>query len=114
MGSGAGVVDGPCRRILTDHGCTGKVLDLGADWGLIDKDGTFSADTRYHLQTDDGAHIFIRTAGPAQADGKIHLSIKFETGSEKYYWLNNIVAVGVLTAGNGYVAIDGWQLESPQ
>ncbi|KAL2151676.1 hypothetical protein VTH82DRAFT_6774 [Thermothelomyces myriococcoides] len=93
---------------------SGKVLDLGADWGLIDKDGTFSADTRYHLQTDDGAHIFIRTAGPAQADGKIHLSIKFETGSEKYYWLNNIVAVGVLTAGNGYVAIDGWQLESPQ
>ncbi|KAL2165661.1 hypothetical protein VTG60DRAFT_4065 [Thermothelomyces hinnuleus] len=81
--------------------------------------GTFSgprlsADTRYHLQTDDGAHIFIRTAGPAQEDGKIHLSIKFETGSEKYYWLNNIVAVGVLTTGNGYVAIDGWQLESPR
>jgi hypothetical protein len=36
----------------------------------------------------------------------------FETGSEKYYWLNNVVAVGVLNAGNGYVAIDGWVMES--
>jgi hypothetical protein len=90
------------------------VLNVGADWGLIDKEGTFSADTRYQLQTDDGAHIFIRTSGPAQADGKIHLRMEFETGNSKYYWLNNIVAVGVLTPGNGYVAIDGWQLDSPK
>ncbi|KAL2179562.1 uncharacterized protein P884DRAFT_157777, partial [Thermothelomyces heterothallicus CBS 202.75] len=79
---------------------TGKVLNLGADWGLIDKDETFSADTRYHLQTDDGAHIFIRTAGPARANGKVQLSIKFETGSQRYYWLNKIVAVGVLTGSS--------------
>jgi len=37
----------------------------------------------------------------------------FETGNEKYYWLNNIVAVGILQPGNGYVVIDGWQLGSP-
>ncbi|KAK4040423.1 hypothetical protein C8A01DRAFT_15704 [Parachaetomium inaequale] len=93
---------------------SGKVLNLGADWGLVDKDGTFSADTRYQLQTNDGAHIFIRTAGPAQTDGKLHLRMEFETGSADYYWLNKIVAVGVLTTGNGYVLIDGWQLESPK
>jgi hypothetical protein len=93
---------------------TGKVLDLGADWGLVDKNGTFSADTRYQLQTDDGANIFIRTEGPSQPDGHLHLRMKFETGSAKYYWLNNIVAVGILTSGNGYVLIDGWQLESPK
>ncbi|KXX79902.1 hypothetical protein MMYC01_203754 [Madurella mycetomatis] len=92
---------------------SGRVLDLGADWGLVDRSGTFSADTRYQLQTDDGAHIFIRTSGPAQADGRIHLRLLFETGSTQYYWLNNIVAVGILTTGNGYVAIDAWQLESP-
>ncbi|KAL2264053.1 hypothetical protein VTK26DRAFT_2839 [Humicola hyalothermophila] len=93
---------------------SGKVLDLGADWGLVDKDGVFSADTRYQLQTDDGAHIFIRTSGPAQQDGRIHLRLQFETGHANYYWLNNIVAVGILRAGMGYVAIDAWQLESPQ
>jgi hypothetical protein len=100
------------ERLTAGH--TGKVLNLGADWGLIDKDGTFSADTRYQLQTDDGAHIFIRTSGPAQADGKLHLRMEFETGNADYYWLNKIVAVGVLTAADGYVLIDGWQLESPK
>ncbi|KAK4446115.1 hypothetical protein QBC34DRAFT_271774, partial [Podospora aff. communis PSN243] len=92
---------------------SGKVLNLGADWGLIDRNGTFSADTRYHLITDDGAHIFIRTSGPAQPDGRLHLRIIFETGSDKYYWLNHIVAVGVLKVGDGTVWIDAWQLDSP-
>lgn len=80
----------------------------------MDKDGVFSADTRYQLQTDDGANIFIRTSGPAQADGRLHLRLVFETGSAKYYWLNNIIAVGILKAGSGYVLIDAWQLESPK
>ncbi|KAL2115186.1 hypothetical protein VTJ04DRAFT_10849 [Mycothermus thermophilus] len=92
----------------------GRIANLGADWGLVDKDGLFSADTRYHLQTDDGAHIFIRTSGPTQADGTIHLRIIFETGHQKYYWLNNIIAVGVLRAGGGGVSIDAWQLDSPK
>lgn len=91
----------------------GKVLNLGADWGITDPKGTFSADTRYQLETDDGANVFIQTNGPAQADGKLHLRMTFETGNEKYYWLNNIVAVGILQPGNGYVVIDGWQLGSP-
>jgi len=34
---------------------SGSVLNLGADWGLTDSKGTFSADTRYHLQTKDGS-----------------------------------------------------------
>ncbi|KAL2132006.1 hypothetical protein VTI74DRAFT_4312 [Chaetomium olivicolor] len=92
----------------------GKVLNLGADWGLVDRNGTFSADTRYQLQTDDGAHIFIRTSGPAQSDGRLHLRMVFETGSAKYYWLNNIVAMGILSSGSGYVLIDAWQLKSPR
>ena len=90
------------------------MLNLGADWGLVDKDGVFSADTRYQLQTDDGANIFIRTSGPAQTDGRLHLRLVFETGSSKYYWLNNIVAVGILKSASGYVLIDAWQLDSPK
>ncbi|KAK0724996.1 hypothetical protein B0H67DRAFT_507578, partial [Lasiosphaeris hirsuta] len=93
---------------------SGKVLNLGADWGLVDTNGTFSADTRYGLQTTDGAHIFIRTGGPAQADGQLHLRLEFETGSAAYWWLNNIVAVGILTSGAGFVSIDAWQLQSPK
>ncbi|KAI8630093.1 hypothetical protein F5Y19DRAFT_484013 [Xylariaceae sp. FL1651] len=98
---------------VTGPRISGKVLDLGADWGVTDNNGTFNADTRYNVRTDDGANIFLQTSGPTQADGHIHLRMIFETGSTKYGWLNNIVAVGILTAGNGYVHIDGWQLTSP-
>ncbi|KAK6206629.1 hypothetical protein LQW54_007581 [Pestalotiopsis sp. IQ-011] len=93
----------------------GTILDLGADWGWIDTHNnqvTFHPDTRYNLRTSDGANIYIQTEGPAQADGTTHLREKFETGSPDYYWLNNIVAIGILTSGDGYVVIDTWQVSS--
>lgn len=93
---------------------SGNVSNLGADWGITDNNtGIFSADTRYNLVTDDGANIFIQTSGPKQTDGHIHLREIFETGSPDYYWLNDIVAVGILTSGDGWVSIDSWQLDSP-
>ncbi|KAK3111077.1 hypothetical protein LTR53_014024 [Teratosphaeriaceae sp. CCFEE 6253] len=83
---------------VTGPRITGKILDVGADWGLTDvQTGIFSADTRYNVQTDDGANIFLQTSGPAQADGTLHLRVVFETGDKDYYWLNNVVAIGVLT-----------------
>ncbi|EME85261.1 uncharacterized protein MYCFIDRAFT_122611, partial [Pseudocercospora fijiensis CIRAD86] len=75
----------------------GKILDLGADWGLKDpQTGIFSADTRYNLQTDDGANLFLQTSGPSVPGGGLHLRVVIETGDAKYYWLNNVVAIGVL------------------
>ncbi|KAK0713495.1 hypothetical protein B0T26DRAFT_599236, partial [Lasiosphaeria miniovina] len=64
---------------------------------VVDGKGVFRADTRYQLPTDDGADIFVRTAGPAQADGRIHLAVRLETSSAAYYWVNSIVAVAVRT-----------------
>ena len=70
----------------------GRVLDLGADWGLTDpKTGIFSPDTRYQLQTYDGAWIYIRTSGSGQPSGETHLRVVFETGDSRYYWLNSVV-----------------------
>ena len=79
--------------------------------------GIFSADTRYNFQTDDGANIFLQTSGPAQANGDLHLRAIFETGDKRYYWLNNIVAVGVLTNVATYaetflLRIDVWHIAS--
>ncbi|KAL2203686.1 hypothetical protein CC79DRAFT_1371725 [Sarocladium strictum] len=92
---------------------SGTVQNLGADWGVTDTKGVFFPDTRYNLRTDDGADIYIQTSGPSQSDGTIHLRGVFETGSEKYDWLNYVVAVGVLKAGAGTVSIDMWALTSP-
>ena len=94
----------------------GKILDVGADWGLTDiQTGIFSADTRYNFQTDDGAHIFLQTSGPAQPNGNLHLRAVFETGDKKYYWLNNVVTLGVLrnveTYATGFLLrIDVWHV----
>jgi hypothetical protein len=88
----------------------GKVLGIGADWSLTDSKGIFSADTRYQLQTNDGANIFIQTFGPTYNDSAIGLHMLFETGSASYYWMNDIVAVGVLHSGGGGVSIDAYQI----
>ncbi|KAK9771590.1 hypothetical protein SCAR479_11794 [Seiridium cardinale] len=96
------------RGSKADKNAKGTILNLGADWGWTDTHNpsgvsTFHPDTRYQLRTSDGANIFIQTEGPAQTDGTIHLREKFETGSADYYWMNNIVAVGILKAGSGSV-----------
>lgn len=121
----------------------GKILDLGADWGVTDpQTGLFSADTRYNLQTDDGANLWLQTSGPSvpagmhvqnshlwfiwtgtdcefHSPGGLHLRVVIETGDEKYYWLNNVVAVAVLglaaawndTRGAGFtLKIDVWHV----
>jgi len=70
----------------------GKILNLGADWGLTDpQTGIFAPDTRYQLQTDSGANIYVQTSGAMQPDKTVHLRLVFETGDKAYYWLNNII-----------------------
>ncbi|CZS99318.1 uncharacterized protein RAG0_07685 [Rhynchosporium agropyri] len=91
----------------------GSIINLGADWGLIDSFGVFTPDTRYGLQTQDGANIYVRTSGPASTRPyEVHLRLVFETGHANYTWLNHIVAVGVLTGYPTYVLIDVWQMET--
>ncbi|GES59702.1 UPF0311-domain-containing protein [Aspergillus terreus] len=97
---------------------SGKILDVGADWGLVDpKTNIFSADTRYNLRTDDGENIFVQTSGPTAPQGGLHLRLVFETGSRKYYWLNNIIAIGILTPissseTGSLLRIDAWNMAS--
>jgi hypothetical protein len=79
---------------------------------LTDSKGNYGPDTRYQLQTNDGANIFIRTFGPMQSDGTTGLHMLFETGSSTYWWLNDVVAVGVLTAGGSGVSINAFQVNA--
>ena len=99
---------------------TGEILNLGADWGLTDpQTGIFSADTRYNFRTHDGANILLQTSGPAQPGGGLQLRVLFETGDKDYYWLNNVVAVGLLSSvgerkpGESYfLKIDVWHVST--
>lgn len=94
---------------------TGTIMNLGADWGVTDTTNTFFPDTRYSLRTDDGADIFIQTAGPTQEDGRTLLRGILQTGHPDYLWLNYVVANGILRRPTGddagkYVLIDMWQV----
>ncbi|PKS09325.1 hypothetical protein jhhlp_003939 [Lomentospora prolificans] len=98
---------------------SGTVVNLGADWGVTDTYGVFFPDTRYNLRTDDGADIYIQTAGPTQPDGRTLLRGIYQTGHPDYIWLNHIVAIGVLRRPTGedkgkYVQIDMWQVTLPE
>lgn len=76
----------------------GTILNLGADWMLIDpKTGIYAPDTRYQFLTSDAANIFVRSTGSqVPLLGEIHLRFVFETGSVQYYWLNNVIGESLL------------------
>jgi len=44
-----------------------------------------------------------------QTDGSAYLRLGYETGSEKYRWLNRVVGIGKLTlVGDNDLTIDAW------
>jgi hypothetical protein len=101
----------------------GEVLVTGGDWLLRRADGVLELDVRRTLRTDDGHHIYAAYRGiltgsadnlarmergeavPA-SDLYFRTTPVFETGSEKYAWLNRIVAVGI-----GAITSTGAELE---
>jgi hypothetical protein len=70
------------------------------DWILIGPEGTGTLDVRETLRTDDGALIYVQYHG--RLDGShglkppltVYVAPRFETGDERYAWLNRIQAVG--------------------
>jgi hypothetical protein len=68
-----------------------------ADWLTIGPDGTATLDVRATMETDDGALIFAYYQGRRDfsqgLDAPLYTAPKFETGDERYAWLNKIQAV---------------------
>jgi hypothetical protein len=106
------------RRIIPITGGTfegpnfkGTIQNNGADWQMITKDDVSIIDTRYLLQTDDGALVYLQTRGYRHGDPKIlaqmaqgevvdpdlyyfRIYMQFETSASKYTWLNSAMAIG--------------------
>jgi hypothetical protein len=123
--------DGPLgRRVLfgsdggSFHGSRvrGEVLPGGGDWTLFRPDGAMSLDVRLTLRTHDDALVHMTYGGrwivPADLQADVADPAKryqvepdryyfrtnplFETGSEQYAWLNDVVCVG-----SGYLVEGG-------
>lgn len=106
------------RRIIPITGGTvtgprlaGRLLNLGADWQTIFADGMAQLDTRYAMETGDGAVIEIINCGyrhgppevlEAIAAGQevdparyyMRTQARLETGDARYDWVNRTLFVG--------------------
>lgn len=90
----------------------GKLLASGGDWLLRDERGVTRLDVRATFATDDGAHIYVQYFGISQpplqsaeqkpgerrateyGDRYFMTTPRFETGDERYAWINDLVCVG--------------------
>ena len=90
----------------------GKILSGGSDWQTVRRDGSWVLDVRFVMETDDG-HLIGMTYrglrhGPKDVIDAItrgeqvnpasyyfRVAAFFETASDKYGWINNLVAVGL-------------------
>lgn len=102
-----GSFDGPAAQ--------GELLASGGEWLTTRPDGVAVADARLALKTDDGELIYAQMAGFADNFGELRarleealksgqpvdlvqpdyfrMSLRFETGSQRYSWLNQVVTV---------------------
>jgi hypothetical protein len=96
---------------VTGQRLSGRILNLGADWQTIFADGSAELDTRYAIETHDGAIIDIRNFGFRHGPPEVlemlargetvdasryymRTQPRFETGDKRYAWLNCTVFVG--------------------
>ena len=99
----------------------GEVVPGGADWFVMRPNGAGELDVRITLRTDDSALLYLTYRGVLDAKPEVmgrvfagedvdpgeyyfRTTPRFETGSEKYAWLNSLVCVGVGKAAPGKVA----------
>jgi hypothetical protein len=92
----------------------GSVMNFGADWNYMQhSNGIDIISTKYLLKTDDGAFISLSTRGICiESQEQIEMEMKgefidpetyyfrqhlfFETGADKYQWLNGIIAFAIV------------------
>jgi len=101
------VKDGPVgTRVIAEVGTVevaGEKLNASmvgsaaADWVTLSPDNSYGMlDVRITLQTDDGEILYVEYGGRIDlASGKVVSAPLFQTGAEKYDWLNRMQAVGV-------------------
>lgn len=96
----------------------GTVAGAGADWALVRSDGFVRIDVRLQIVTDDGAGIYLQYLGLLEMNEAVNAAMTgggetafddqyirttpiFETGDERYAWLNQsvFVARGRMTPG---------------
>ena len=69
----------------------------GADWMVMDDNGVGTVDVRLLIETEDDALIYMQYMGRVDTNAPglpILTAPRFETGDDRYRWLNAVQAVG--------------------
>ncbi len=122
------------RRIIPIIGGTvegskinGEILNGGADWQIVRKDGVSELEAHYQIKTDDGVTIYIKNTGLRVATPEVAARIgrgeqvspseyyfravpKFEAPAGKYEWMNNAIFVCTGERNPDNVSIKVWKL----
>jgi hypothetical protein len=109
-------------------GIKGIILNNGADWQVVRKDGVAIIDTRYLLQTDDKELIYLQTKGyrygPPDVLAKLaagetvdptlyyfRVTMQFETSSKKYDYLNRAIGIAFAMRLKNSVVYDAYLIK---
>jgi hypothetical protein len=122
------------RRIIPIVGGTvkgpsikGEILNHGADWQVVRKDGVAELEALYQFKTDDGAVIFIRNMAIRAASPEVAAKIargeqvdasqyyfrgtpKFEAPPGKYAWVNDSIFICTGERNPDFVVIKVWKV----
>lgn len=105
----------------------GEILDGGADWQFVRKDGVAELEAHYQIKTDDGVIIYIKNVGIRAASPEIAARIgrgekvnpseyyfravpKFEAPTGKYDWMNNAIFICTAERNPDNVSIKVWKV----
>ena len=95
---------------LTGPQIKGEILEGGADWQVLRKDGVAELEAHYQFRTDDGAIIYIKNVGVRVASSEISAKLakgevvdagsyyfrtlpRFEAPAGKYAWINDTIFI---------------------
>ena len=74
----------------------GSVVPPGGDWVTARSDRSLQLDVRLTLVTDDDGVILMQYKGIADTNlGVARSAPLFETGDDRYAWINNVQGIGV-------------------
>ncbi|HEX4864920.1 MAG TPA: DUF3237 domain-containing protein [Acidimicrobiales bacterium] len=105
---------------VTGERVNGTLLSGGGDWIVMSPDGWGQVDVRAQISTDDGAFIYahytgllelneqvmnstVSGSGTGWGDQYFRTTPRFETGDERYAWMNHslFAAEGRMLEGGG-------------
>ncbi len=85
-----------------------------ADWLRVAPGGVGHVDVRFLLETHDGALVFVQYQGRTDLNqagaAPIFMAPTFETGDERYAWLNGVQAVGKGLMADGQLTYEVFEI----